>query len=170
MMDNHERRADPAHTIPQLLMDTLPLTIRVMSAQMRESPHGLSIGHLPILAALDEQPFTQHQLATMMSVSSPTMSNTLTTLEARGWIIRQRSQEDRRLVHTHLTDAGRTVLHASKREMEAQLEQMLTDLSAEEREQLVNGLQVLQNIFYKALGVIEALEHDWDEQRDKHGK
>lgn len=159
-MDNHERRADISHTIPQLLMDTLPLTIRVMSAQMRESRHGLSIGHLPILAALDEQPFTQYQLANMMSVSSPTMSNTLTTLETRGWIIRQRSQEDRRLVHTHLTDAGRTVLSASKREMEVQLEQMLADLSDEEREQLVGGLRVLQNIFYKALGVIEQAENN----------
>jgi DNA-binding MarR family transcriptional regulator len=149
---------EPLPSIAQLIMDTLPVTIRVMAAQMRDSKHGLTLGHLPVLAALDDQPFTQHQLALMMSVSGATMSNTLSTLEARGWIARQRSQDDRRLVHTHLTDAGRAVLRESLEEMEVQIGTMLQGLDDTQRQKLVEGLLVLHDIYYRALGVIEQAE------------
>ena len=140
--------------IAQLILEVLPLTMRVLAAKMRDARHGLSTAHLPTLAALDYKPYTQRELAEMMSVSGATMSNTLSTLEARGWIHRQRSQEDRRLILIEITEDGRTVLHESLEDMEIQIQQLLVGLDEHQDEQLKQGLIILRSVFARALGDI----------------
>jgi DNA-binding MarR family transcriptional regulator len=141
-----------AESIPHLLLEALPLTMRILSAQMRETRHALSSAHLPVLAALDMKPRTQSELADMMSVSGATMSNTLTTLEERGWIHRERSREDRRLIHIDITEQGKRALHETIDEMTAHLARLFESLHPEERQRLIGGLQVLRDVFYAALG------------------
>jgi len=140
--------------IAQLILEVLPLTMRVVAAKMRDARHGLSTAHLPTLAALDHKPCTQRELAEMMSVSGPTMSNTLTTLEARGWIRRQRSQEDRRVIMIEISEAGHRVLRESMEDMEIQIQQLLVGLDEQQDAQLKQGLLILQSVFMRALGEI----------------
>jgi DNA-binding MarR family transcriptional regulator len=151
-------QSDPKHSVthsdslPRLILDALPATMRVVAAQMRETKHNLHSGHLPVLAALSRQPFTQSELAEMMSVSGATMSNTLTALEERGWIIRERSSEDRRVVQISLAEAGAVALSETMREMEAYLERLLSELTNEERRELARGLVILREVFLRVLG------------------
>lgn len=140
--------------IAQLILEVLPLTMRVVAAQMRDARHGLSTAHLPALAALDHKPCTQRELAEMMSVSGPTMSNTLTTLETRGWIQRQRSKEDRRVILIEITEAGHKVLRESMEDMEVQIQRLLVGLDEQQDAQLKQGLLILQSVFLRALSEI----------------
>lgn len=137
--------------LPAMLLDVLPLAMRVMSAEMRDTRHGLSNAHLPVLAILEQASRTQRELADIMSVRAATMSNTLTTLEERGWVIRERTHEDRRLVMIALTQTGRLVLNESKAEMEAFLSHLLRHLDEREQMILAEGLTVLQGVFAAAL-------------------
>jgi DNA-binding MarR family transcriptional regulator len=152
MDTDHEQPREPKESIPHLILEALPLTMRVLSAQMRDTQHGLTTSHMPVLAALDMRPRTQSELADMMSVSGATMSNTLTALEERGWIERVRSREDRRQVHVHLSDAGKRALHESIAEMEQYILRLFSGLDDAQRARLIDGLIVLRDVFYEALG------------------
>ncbi|MDX2139756.1 MAG: MarR family transcriptional regulator [Chloroflexota bacterium] len=152
-MDNErELPHDHSESIPHLILEALPLTMRVLSAQMRDTQHGLTTTHMPVLAALAMRPRTQSELADMMSVSGATMSNTLTALEERGWIERVRSREDRRQVHVHLSATGKVALHESIAEMEQYLVRLFAGLDEAQRVRLIDGLTVLRDVFYYALG------------------
>ncbi len=91
-------------------LDIIPLVMRVMSAEMRTSKHAPASGHVPLLGMLQSRPYTLHELAERASVSPPTMSSTVNTLEERGWVKRDRSQEDRRIVWVSITSEGSQVL------------------------------------------------------------
>jgi DNA-binding MarR family transcriptional regulator len=145
-------------SIPHRILDVLPVVMRVLAAQMRSTRHALSSGHMPVLAALRYATHTQSDLAEMMSVSNATMSNTLTALEERGWIERQRSTEDRRQVHIHLTAHGQQALEESTADMEQYLAELIDGLDAGERQTLLDGLGVLEAIFISALMKITADE------------
>jgi DNA-binding MarR family transcriptional regulator len=149
-MDSAHHPPDPA-SLPHLILDALPVTMRVLAAQMRDTPHNLHSGHLPVLAALQEGARTQSELADMMSVSGATMSNTLTALEERGWVERTRSQTDRRVIHIHLTPAGTAAFYETMAEMEKHLDALLAHLDDAAREELRRGLVILQAVFYRAL-------------------
>jgi len=76
------------------------------------------------------------------------MSNTVTALVNRGWVVRTRSQEDRRVVKVRLADDGRAILGEMREQADSVVAAMLDPLSSEEREQLSAGLEAL----YAALG------------------
>jgi DNA-binding MarR family transcriptional regulator len=164
-----EPNAPSPSILPHRILDVLPVVMRVLAAQMRGTRHGLSSGHLPVLAALQFATHTQVELAEMMSVSSATMSNTLTALEERGWIERQRSTADRRQVHIHLTAQGRQALHESTEDMEHYIAGLLEGLDAEQRHELLKGLDVLEAVFMSALVKITADESVVEQHKRKRG-
>jgi DNA-binding MarR family transcriptional regulator len=88
------------------------------------------------------------------------MSNTLTALEERGWIERQRSTEDRRQVYIHLTPQGQRALAERKEDMEAHIAELTVGLDAEARQKLLNGLDVLETVFMSALMNITSSERE----------
>lgn len=151
-MQSNPTRRDDETSLPHLILDALPVTMRVLAAQMRDTPYNLHSGHLPVLAALKMRPRTQTELAEMMSVSGATMSNTLTALEERGWIARERSQEDRRVIHISLTSAGKAAFDGTMIEMETFVEGLIAHLDERERAELRIGLLHLREVFYRALG------------------
>jgi DNA-binding MarR family transcriptional regulator len=137
--------------IARRTLDIIPLVMRVMAAQVRQSPGGVATNHAPILGMLQIRPFTLGELAARMSVSAPTMSNTVTTLEERGWVRRRRSEEDRRVVWIEVTEEGQKALDAMQDEVEARIAKLLEGLSPEEQETLVNGLTLLRDVFAAAM-------------------
>jgi MarR family transcriptional regulator, organic hydroperoxide resistance regulator len=134
------------------MLQIIPLVMRVMSAQMRHAPQqGLNSNNTPLLGALKLRTHTLSELAERMSVSAPTMSNTITTLEERGWVLRRRSEEDRRVVWIEITPEGIAALDAMQNEVKMRIAQLLEGLSDEEQATLVNGLTVLRDVFAAAL-------------------
>jgi DNA-binding MarR family transcriptional regulator len=139
-------------SLPYLILDALPLAMRVIAAQVRGTTHNLHAGHLPVLATLNIRPYAQSDLAEIMSVSGATMSNTLAALEERGWVERVRSETDRRVFHVRLTSAGVKAYEETMQEMEAQLNGLLEHLDEGTRAELRRGLIVLREVFARALG------------------
>ena len=80
-----------------------PLMGRLMEAQMRVPTIPVPPVHFHVLNRIDYQPHTLTELAEVMSVSAASLSRTITVLEDRGWVTRERSQEDRRVVMIHIT-------------------------------------------------------------------
>lgn len=140
-------------------MDIIPLVMRVMSAEMRTSPHSPASGQVSLLGMLEFRPYTLTELAERHSVSSPTMSSTVTTLEERGWVRRERGQHDRRVVWVSITPAGRAVLDDIQHHVAQRIAALLAGLSDEDRERLTDGLTLLRDSFAAALAEDPQLRH-----------
>jgi DNA-binding MarR family transcriptional regulator len=67
------------------------------------------------LYALDPEPSTPADLAVQSQVSRSTMTDTLESLHASGWVQRERGESDRRTLHIHLTETGRSLVERAVR-------------------------------------------------------
>ena len=134
--------------IARKTLDIIPAVMRVMSAQLRHQQGLDKSAHVPVLKLLHYVPqLTVTELALQMHVSLPTMSNTVSTLEERGYIRRARSAEDRRVVWIEITPEGRAAYEAMERDMEERIANLLGDLSPDDRDVLERALTLLSNAF-----------------------
>lgn len=146
--------------VARRILDIIPLVMRVMSAEMRNARHGLMSNHAPLLGMLQYRPHTLGELAERMSISAPTASNTITTLEDRGWVRRRRSEEDRRVVWIEITPQGQEVLDAMQDDVQKRIAQLLMNLDGGQQTVLVEGLTVLRDVFAAALAQDPAFHND----------
>jgi DNA-binding MarR family transcriptional regulator len=107
-------------TVQELSAELVLLTGRLTRAVTRHST-GLSTSvptaSLRLLSQVDELgPVTVGALATADRCSQPTMSAGVAALVARGWARKQPHPSDARSSLVSLTDEGRTVLVAARRE------------------------------------------------------
>jgi DNA-binding MarR family transcriptional regulator len=79
-------------------------------------------------------------LATHLGLSLPAASRAVDGLIERGWVTRRESAEDRRSRLVTLTDDGRAVVDRILRARLKTLEAFAEDLTAQERESLINAL------------------------------
>lgn len=129
------------------VLQIIPLVMRVVAAELRSAPHVIVPAHYRLLHMLCRGSRNLSDMAEIQAVSLPTMSNTIDTLEERGWVVRTRSADDRRVVLVELTPAGRSVLEAVEQQAEERLAALLGLLSDEERRTLVDGLEILRRAF-----------------------
>ena len=135
------------HQAARRVMMVIPLTMRVLAQDLRQLHQEVSRGHFRLLTILAERPHNLGELADKQWVSAPTMSNTITHLEDKGWVRRARNPRDRRLVMVELTEAGREALAAIDRVLEERLAGALASLSAPELAQICAGLDLLRSCF-----------------------
>jgi DNA-binding MarR family transcriptional regulator len=143
--------SDEALQTAKQILQIVPLVMRVVHSTARHSGHDLVPSHFRLLGMLCHRPHTLSELAENHAVSLPTISNTVSLFEERGWVMRVRSTEDRRLVRAEITEAGRATLEDAHRDAEAAMAKYLTDLSNEDREAVTRGLEVLHRVFGAAL-------------------
>ena len=128
----------------------IPLVMRIMAADIRETHPDINPANFGLLSILSKRTWSLSELANKQMVSNPTMSKTITTLEERGWVQRQRSREDRRKVEITITRQGQKILNSVHRQMVERITQELEGLSAAQREQLNAGLNILHDVFSNA--------------------
>lgn len=131
-------------------MDIIPHAMRAMKSEMRHIHASMMPGHFRLLGMLSHRCWTLKELADRQGVSAPTMSNTITTLEERGWVTRTRSAEDRRAVIIRVTEEGKKALEETHQRAENHLAALLEQLNPAERDTLAQGLQVLHQVFESA--------------------
>ena len=141
---------DDTSSLAQQLLGTVPLVMRTLAAELRQSEHFMAAAHFRLLWMLDHRKFSLSELADHLHVSLPTMSNSVTILEERGWAKRFRSPEDRRKLVIEITPEGRAVLAEVNSRAEARVEQIMEALSTQERETLHAGLLILRRAFVPA--------------------
>ncbi len=138
---------DETRELARQILATIPLVMRSIAAEIRQSEHSMVSAHFRLLWILEHQPWSLSELAEHLSVSLPTMSNSVTILEERGWVRRTRSPEDRRKVMIEISPQGRAVLAEVNQHTEAHVTRIIQTLSAEEREKLFSGMLILREAF-----------------------
>lgn len=133
--------------LAQAVLEIVPLVMRTIAADLRRSDHLEVDSHFWLLMRMAEAPHSLSELAERHAVSLPTMSNSITALEERGWVQRQRSSEDRRRVVISITPAGKAVLADTRQHTEDAVAAVLADIPEADRQQLAAGLAVLRAAF-----------------------
>lgn len=97
-----------------------------------------------ILQALDvEGDMTLTRLVEAIALDAATCGSTLDRLEAKGWVVRAASSEDRRRKHLHLTEAGRRLLALAWPAVQASQALIVQRLNRGEQKELVRLLRKL---------------------------
>ena len=120
--------------------------------------------HFHALVQLADAPLTMSELARALDASLPSMSGIVDRIEARGLIERERSGDDRRVVHVRLTPAGRDWLCEMETMRRDRIERVLGHLDDERLVRLSAALDDLLGAF-AAVDAAEA--SDRQEQADQ---
>jgi len=81
------------------------------------------------------------KLAQEVSLSQATVTTILDRLEKRELVYRQRSEQDKRKVHVHLTEAGKTVLSTAPAVLQQQFSDRFDALQDWEQSMILASLQ-----------------------------
>jgi DNA-binding MarR family transcriptional regulator len=131
------------------LLGTTPLVMRTIGRAMRQSA-GDAAPLLPqqyrLLGAIGRKPRTLGQIARIQGVTPATATTLVTTLETRGWVTREHDPDDRRRIVVTLTEGGSHVLAGSQRVAEIAMVELLSPLSCEHLQRLLDGLEVLNEL------------------------
>ena len=76
-------------------------------------------------------------------LSSGSITTAIDRLEKNSWVIRRPSQEDRRVVEVHLTSLGKTLMDSTLVEHGIKMDNAISILDIDEREELVKLLKKL---------------------------
>lgn len=121
--------------------------ISAVLAEARRGEHNLAPSHFRILSILTKGSSTPSTLAQAMDVSLPSMSASLQTLVERGWVLRQRSQQDRRSIELQVSALGREVMEAEHNRVTAWTATLLEPLSASELHKVEEGIAAFNKLF-----------------------
>lgn len=91
----------------------------------------------------DQPGVDQRTLARAIALDASTTGGVVDRLEARGWLERRTSPEDRRTRLLHLTDSGRQGLNATVPGMLRAQEQILAPLTPRQRDEFMRLLLIL---------------------------
>ena len=94
---------------------------------------------------------TSTQLSRLLSLDAGYLSRTLSKLESKGLICRRSCRRDGRSAHITLTDEGRRRLEEFNACFEAQIADLLSRLSPEDRQKLQNNLALLDSLLNDTL-------------------
>jgi DNA-binding MarR family transcriptional regulator len=104
---------------------------------------GLSMAQYALLSALEEQPDASNaDLSRACFVTPQTMIVVLKDLEAAGIVTRQPHPQNRRVITTALTPAGRSKLSAAHRVVDGVEARMVIGMTPADRERLVELLEI----------------------------
>lgn len=107
---------EPAQGVLYSLEDSFAYQLRitykyyVQALQPLLEKHDITMGMWYYLRVLwDEDGLTQREISERVGLVAPTTVEQLKNMEKRGLLERRRSADDRRKVHVHLTDEGRSL-------------------------------------------------------------
>lgn len=89
-------------------------------------------------------PMTQAALADVMEVETATIARLIDRLEAANWVVRRSDPHDRRVKRVSLTDKAENVMEQVSDIGQQLRDDMLADLSREERDRLLGTLTTVK--------------------------
>jgi len=95
------------------------------------------------------EPQNMSTIAKRLSVTMGTLTTTMNSLVKKGYVVRQRSEEDRRVVYMSLTGKGKKAYAHHQKFHHEMIEAVVKDMSPEEEEVLVSSLSRLKGFFDK---------------------
>jgi DNA-binding MarR family transcriptional regulator len=107
---------------------------------------GLTLAQYRLLDFVRAEPVRAGALATKAEISRPNLTTIVDTLEARGWIQRDRVPGDRRGVTLEVTESGLAMLREVEAVFAARLDGLL---DSDERATVLSGLDVLLGALHR---------------------
>lgn len=132
------------------LIETVPLVRRHLVVKLRQLGVRHSIPQLQVLALVGDHPRTVSELAELQGVTKATMSATLSRMADRGLVRRHKDRADQRQVIVAPTAKGRAVIQNASKRAEAILDELVASLSAEEKDTLTRGVELLMSAVERA--------------------
>ena len=103
---------------------------------------GLTAPQLLVLQAIrDLGAVAISRLSAEVSLSQATVTTILDRLESRGYVVRSRSEQDKRVVHALLTDAGRDVVEQAPVPLQEAFSVRFEQLPEAEQAEILSALQ-----------------------------
>ena len=137
--------ASPAQEATIAVLRTADIVRRRLSNAIE--PHGVTLQQynvLRILRGADGKPLATNEIGERLIEQAPGITRLLDRLEGKELVRRERSSEDRRLVHTWITDAGLQLLHEMDEEVDRADEEAVRALSPAELDQLIRHLAAVR--------------------------
>jgi DNA-binding MarR family transcriptional regulator len=150
--DNARSTTHELDDIGGLLMETMPVFVDYVSSYLRRNSPIDNGAHFGVLRALRAAPRALHELASLHEVRLPTMSRTIDALEGREWVLRTRSDRDRRSVTISITNTGLNVLQEVETTAKRRAADALADLSSEDLAALERGVGALHTVLTARAG------------------
>lgn len=108
----------------------------------------ISVNDMHIIEAIGErEPKNMSTVAKIMSVTVGTLTIAINSLVKKGYVHRERSEEDRRVVLISLTDKGRRANAHHQKFHDGMIQAVLKDLNDEQQKILVKSLMNLREFF-----------------------
>ena len=134
-----------AHRVAGEVLEVIPLVTRRVAANIRKSDRSMKLAHVGLLGMVARSPRSLSELSDFHAASMPTMSKTITTIENLGWVVRTRSDTDRRVVMVEVTPAGRAALREVYDRALTPISEALDSLTVAQRQKLSEGLRILRD-------------------------
>lgn len=127
---------------------TSVMRIRRRLASERHPDNDLSLGSMAVLGWLFRNPdgLSLGQLARAEKVQPPSMTRTVSALEAEGLVTRRAHETDGRQMIIALSEQGRATLLADRTRRDAWLARRLAELTTDEREVLRAAAPILDRL------------------------
>jgi DNA-binding MarR family transcriptional regulator len=110
-------------------------------------PYDLSVSEFHALLTIKTRhPSCVSSLTEWMEMDKTRMSKVLRSLEDRGYIERSTDQEDHRIDHIHLTEAGTQLAHALLFRLDEAGKALVTGVSEQERSAFAHFLELSGNV------------------------
>ncbi|MGQ9904169.1 MAG: MarR family winged helix-turn-helix transcriptional regulator [Anaerolineae bacterium] len=144
-----------AHAVMTVLFDLIRQGSKRFSEQLLK--YDMTIVQYSALSALDraQGACTMTELAEDIQQSSATMTGVIDRLVDKGWVTRERSEEDRRTVYVRITDQGLEMLRAVNAEQYQEFIRILSRMSPDNRQALLHHLTEYMQLagFYEPASV-----------------
>ena len=112
---------------------------------------------------------TVKQIAQALNITQPSVSAAVNRLVAKGCVLRQRSEQDGRVVYIHMTRQGRKAYALFAYFHENMVRAITRELSPEERIQLLSGMEKLNKFFEQQYrDHIAPIERRYIKNNDRH--
>lgn len=107
---------------------------------------GLSATQFMVINVVPAEGITLSELARRLNLSPATLSQTVDTLEERGYVRRQKSKQDARRINIFATAEGEKMQNAASGAFHQTMAGLFTKMSVRDRSALVKGLEQLVQI------------------------
>lgn len=139
--------SEKTEVLARQILEIIPLLMHTVAAELRYLHPLMKPAHFRLLRHLQRTPTSLTELAEHQAVSLPTMSNSVTFMEAQGWVRRTRTADDRRRVVIEITPAGQDMLAQIHHHAEARMASIVGILPVEDQERISQGLLLLRDLF-----------------------
>jgi DNA-binding MarR family transcriptional regulator len=123
---------------------------------------GVSMGHLHLMTLIERHgEMSMSRLAELLDVSLSNATGIVDRMEERGYVVRVRVPDDRRVVHVQLSEGGRLLLQDAEIFREDLMRQILGRLDDRQLQGVARTLDDLRSAIVEVLAAHpELFEHD----------